>query len=61
MLVDQRILMDTFVVGWGGVALIDAALANIDRRGPAKMFLGLVIAGPLITIFLAATREDERG
>ena len=53
--------MDTFVVGWGGVALIDAALANIDRRGPAKMFLGLVIAGPLITIFLAATREDERG
>jgi hypothetical protein len=28
--------MDTLFVGWGGLALINAALANIDRRGPLK-------------------------
>jgi hypothetical protein len=58
---DQRSLMDTFVVGWGGLALINAALANIDRRGPLKYFLGSLFVGPFITILLAATREDERG
>jgi hypothetical protein len=46
--------MDTFVVGWGGLALINAALANIDRRGPLKYFLGSLFVGPFITILLAA-------
>ena len=32
---DQRSL-STFLVGWGGLALISAALANLDRRGPLK-------------------------
>ena len=53
--------MDTFFVGWGGLAFINAALANIDGRGPLKYFLGSLFLGPLITILLAATREDERG
>jgi len=55
--------MDTesFVVGWGGLALINAALANIDRRGPLKYLLGSLLIGPLITIILATTHEDEEG
>ena len=29
-----------YVLGWGSLALINAALANIDGRGPLKYFLG---------------------
>jgi hypothetical protein len=53
--------MDTFFVGWGGLALINAALANIDRRSPLRYFLGSLVIGPLITLMLAVTREDEAG
>ena len=55
--------MDTgsFFVGWGGLALINAALANIDRRGPLKYFLASLLLGPLMTLMLATTRENERG
>jgi hypothetical protein len=49
------------VLGWGSLALLNAALANIDRRGPLKYFLGSLLLGPFITILLAATREDDRG
>ena len=50
--------MDTFFVGWGGLALINAALANIDRRSPLKYFLGSLVLGPLITLMLATTQEE---
>jgi hypothetical protein len=53
--------MDTFFVGWGGLALINAALANIDGRGPLKYFLGSLLLGPLITLILATTREADAG
>lgn len=53
--------MDTLFAGWGGLALINAALANIDRRSPMKYFLGSLVIGPLITLMLATTREDEAG
>jgi len=53
--------MDTFVVGWGGLALINAALANIDGRSPLKYFLGSLLLGPLITLMLATTREADYG
>ena len=55
--------MDTgsFFVGWGGLALINAALANIDRRGPLKYFLGSLAIGPLVTLMLATTHEDAAG
>lgn len=43
------------------LALINAALANIDGRGPLKYLLGSLLLGPLITRILAATREAERG
>ena len=58
---DRRTLMHTVVLGLGSLALINAALANIDGRGPLKYFLGSLFVGPFITILLAATREDERG
>jgi hypothetical protein len=54
-------LTDFYFVGWGGLALINAAIANIDRRGPLKYFLASLLLGPFVTIILAATREDERG
>ena len=53
--------MTEYFVGWGGLALINAALANIDRRSPLKYFLGSVFLGPIVTIILAATREDSGG
>jgi hypothetical protein len=52
---------DIYFVGWGGLALINAAIANIDRRGPLKYFLVSLLLGPFVTIILAATREDGRG
>jgi hypothetical protein len=53
--------MDTFYLGWGSLALINAALANIDGRSPLKYFLGSLFVGPFVTILLAVTQEDERG
>lgn len=51
--------MTEYFVGWGGLALINAALANIDRRSPLKYFLGSIFLGPIVTIVLAVTREDQ--
>jgi len=48
-----------YFVGWGGLALINAALANIDGRGPLKYFLGSLLLGPIITLILAVTREQS--
>jgi hypothetical protein len=53
--------MHNFYVGWGSLALINAALANIDGRSPLKYFLGSLFVGPFITLLLAATQEDEGG
>lgn len=53
--------MESFFVGWGGLALINAAFANIDRRSPLKYFLGSLAIGPFITLLLAVTRQDEAG
>jgi hypothetical protein len=53
--------MDSFFVGWGGLALINAALANIDGRSPLKYFLGSLFIGPLVTLILATTREADAG
>jgi hypothetical protein len=53
--------MTHYFVGWGGLALINAALANIDRRSPLKYLIGSVFLGPIVTIILAATREAGAG
>jgi len=51
--------MSEYFVGWGSLALINAALANVDGRGPLKYFLGSLFLGPIITIILAATRQTR--
>lgn len=53
--------MSEYLLGWGSLALLNAALANIDRRGPLKYFLGSLFLGPLITLLIATTREAEAG
>ena len=53
--------MTEYVVGWGGLALVNAALANIDGRSPLKYFLGSAFLGPFVTLILAATRQDKGG
>ena len=53
--------MTSYVVGWFGLALINAALANVDRRSPLKYFFGSLFLGPLLTLVIASTREDDRG
>lgn len=51
--------MKEYLVGWGTLALLNAAIANADRRSPLKYFLVSLFLGPLLTMVLAATREDE--
>ena len=53
--------MSEYFVGWAGLALINAALANLDSRGPLKYFLGSLFLGPIITVVLAGTRENRGG
>lgn len=53
--------METYFIGWGGLALINAALANMDGRGPLKYFLGSLLIGPFITLILATTKEAGAG
>ena len=53
--------MTEYVVGWGSLALINAALANIDGRSAFKYFLGSLFLGPLVTLLIAATRETDAG
>ena len=53
--------MTGFALGWGSLAVINAALANVDGRSPLKYFLGSWVLGPIITLLLAATREDPGG
>jgi hypothetical protein len=50
-----------FAVGWIGLALVNAALANIDGRGPLKYFIGSWFLGPFVTLILASTRESDTG
>jgi hypothetical protein len=43
------------------LALINAALVNIDRRSPLQYFLASLLIGPFLTLLLAGTREDDAG
>ena len=53
--------MEAVGLGWVSLALINAALANIDHRGPLPYFFGSLLFGPFVTLLIAATREDEAG
>ncbi len=52
-------MTEYYFVGWSGLALINAALANADSRSPLKYFLGSFLLGPIITLVLAGTRETD--
>jgi len=51
--------MTNYVLGWGSLALINAAIANADGRSPLKYFLASLLFGPLVTLVLAVTREQS--
>ncbi|HYN09129.1 MAG TPA: hypothetical protein VES67_17235 [Vicinamibacterales bacterium] len=51
--------MNELALWWVGLALINAALANIDGRSPLKYFIGSWFFGSFITIVLAATKEEK--
>ncbi len=53
--------MSEYALGWGSLAVINAALANASGRGSLKFFLGSLFLGPIITIILAGTYEDNQG
>jgi hypothetical protein len=52
---------EVFALGWGSLALINAALANVGGRGPLPYFFASLLFGPFVTLLLATTRENERG
>lgn len=51
----------SYALGWGTLALVNAALANISGRSVLKYFVASLLLGPIVTIILASTREDEKG
>ena len=51
--------MGAFVVGWGTLALINAAIACAGRRSPLTYLIASLFGGPIITLVLAGTYEDE--
>ena len=53
--------MSEYALGWGSLAVINAAIANSSGRGSLKYFLGSLFLGPFITIFLAGTHQDNQG
>lgn len=53
--------MTEYFVGWGGLALVNAALANSGGRSPLQYFVGSLFFGPFVTLVLAATRETADG
>lgn len=41
-----------FAVGWGSLALINAALAQAHRRSGLRWFVASLLVGPLATLIL---------
>lgn len=46
-----------YALGWGTLALLNAAIANVDGRSPLAYFVGSMFFGPVITLILAVTWE----
>ncbi len=54
-------MVHEYWIGWPGLAVLNAALANIDGRSPLKYFLVSLIGGPLVTLVIAGTWESADG
>jgi hypothetical protein len=50
--------MEEYILGWGTLALINAALANFDNRSPLAYLIGSIFLGPILTVALATTKYD---
>jgi hypothetical protein len=48
----SRAMNGEYAVGWGTLALINAALAQSKNRSGLSWFCGSLIAGPLATLLL---------
>lgn len=54
--------MEEYILGWGTLALINTALANLDNRSPLAYLIGSLLLGPVVTVALATTQYDpEKG
>ncbi len=54
--------MEDYYLGWGVLALINSALANIDGRSPFTYLIGSAFFGPVVTFVLATTQySPEKG
>lgn len=51
----------SYFVGWGTLAAINAALANVSGRSPLGYFLASLVLGPLVTLFIAVTKVESSG
>jgi hypothetical protein len=50
--------MENYFLGWGTLALINTAIANVDGRSPFEYFVGSLFFGPVITLMLGITKHD---
>jgi hypothetical protein len=48
-----HIMNESYAVGWGSLALINANLAQVKGRSGLAWFLGSLIGGPIATFLLA--------
>ena len=53
--------MEPYWLSYGSFALVNAAIANASGRGALKYFLGSLFLGPILTLILAGTYEDDQG
>lgn len=44
---------NSYAVGWGSLALINANLAQLKGRSGLAWFLGSLLGGPIVTFILA--------
>ena len=44
---------ESYAVGWGSLALINANLAQLKGRNGLAWFIGSLLAGPIVTLVLA--------
>lgn len=52
---------ESYAVGWGALALINANIAQLKGRSGLAWFLGSVLAGPIATFLLTLSERRQAG
>ena len=53
---------ESYAVGWGSLALINANIAQLKGRSGLAWFFGSLLGGPIVTFLLAVMdRKPARG